>query len=108
MEEDRMFGMIGKMRTVSGQRDAFIAILQEGTGGMPGCLSYVFARDPNDADAIWITEVWESRESHRASLQLPQVRAAIARGRPLIAGIDSSVETEPVGGIGLTPRAAAA
>ena len=108
LETGGMYGMIGKMRTVPGQRDAFIAILQEGTGGMPGCLSYIFARDPNDADAIWITEVWESRESHRASLQLPQVRATIARGRPLIAGFDSSVETEPVGGIGLTPRAAAA
>ena len=108
MDETEMFGMIGKMRTVPGQRDAFIAILQEGTGGMPGCLSYIFARDPTDPDAIWIAEVWEGRESHHASLQLPQVRAAIARGRPLIAGIDSSVETEPVGGIGLPSRAAAA
>ena len=103
-----MHGLIGKMRAAPGNRDALIAILLEGTSGMPGCLSYVVARDPADADAIWITEVWDSAESHRASLQLPQVRAAIARGRPLIAGIDSSVETEPVGGIGLTPRAAAA
>ena len=99
--ETGMFGLIGRMRTVPGQRDAFIEILMEGTGGMPGCLSYVVARDPADADAIWITEVWDSRDSHRASLQLPQVRAAIARGRPLIAGMDSHAETEPVGGIGL-------
>ena len=96
-----MHGLIGKMRAAPGNRDALIAILLEGTSGMPGCLSYVVARDPADADAIWITEVWDSAESHRASLQLPQVRAAIARGRPLIAGFDSSVETEPVGGVGL-------
>ena len=68
---------------------------------MPGCLSYVVARDPADADAIWITEVWDSRDSHRASLQLPQVRAAIARARPLIAGFESGVETVPVGGVGI-------
>ena len=81
--------------------DALIAILLEGTGGMPGCHSYVVARDPADADAIWITEVWDSKASHAASLQLPAVRAAIARARPLIAGFDSGQETIPVGGVGL-------
>ncbi len=102
-EQGRMFGLIGKMRAVSGQRDALLAILLEGTANMPGCLSYIIAKDPADVDAIWITEVWDRSDSHRASLQLPAVRAAIARARPLIAGFDSSTETEPVGGIGL-PR----
>jgi quinol monooxygenase YgiN len=98
---DEMHGLIGKMRAAPGQRDALIAILLEGTQGMPGCLNYVVARDPADTDGIWITEVWDSRDSHRASLRLPQVRDAIARARPLIAGFDSSVETEPVGGVGI-------
>ena len=96
-----MHGLIGRMRALAGQRDALVAILLEGTSGMPGCLSYVVAKDPADADAIWITEVWDNRASHAASLQLPQVRAAIARARPLIAGFDSGRETIPVGGIGL-------
>ena len=98
-----MYGLIGKMRAVVGQRDALIAILLGGSGTMPGCLSYIVARDPGDADAIWVTEIWDSRESHAASLRLPAVQAAIARGRPLIAGFDSSIETEPIGGVGL-PR----
>jgi quinol monooxygenase YgiN len=96
-----LYGLIGKMRAATGQRDALIDILLAGTGAMPGCLSYVVARDPADADAIWITEVWDSEASHRASLQLPQVRDAITRARPIIAGFDSSVETEPVGGVGI-------
>jgi len=96
-----MHGLIGRMRAAAGQRDALIAILLEGTGGMPGCLAYVVAKDPADADAIWITEVWDNRASHAASPQLPQVRAAIARARPLIAGFDHGQETIPVGGIGL-------
>ena len=100
-ESEMLFGLIGKMRAAPGQRDALLAILLEGTQGMPGCLSYIIARDPADADAIWITEVWDTRASHRASLQLPAVRAAIARARPLIAGFENSAETEPVGGIGL-------
>jgi len=96
-----MYGLIGKMRAVAGQRDALVAILLEGTGSMPGCLSYVVALDPADADAIWITEVWDSEDSHKASLSLPAVREAISRGRPLIAGFDSHTVTTPVGGQGL-------
>ena len=71
---------------------------------MPGCLSYVVARDPSEEDAIWITEVWDSQESHQASLSLPAVQQAIARGRPLIAGFDSQVQTVPAGGHGLDPK----
>lgn len=100
-EEQGMHGLIGRMRTVPGQRDALLAILLEGAGSMPGCISYVIAKDPADADAIWITEVWDSRASHDASLQLPAVQDAIRRGRPLIAGFDHGQETIPVGGVGL-------
>ncbi len=96
-----MFGLIGKMRAIAGERDALIALLLEGTQSMPGCFSYIVAKDMADADAIWITEVWDSRESHRASLQLPEIRAVIARALPLIAGFESGTETEPVGGVGL-------
>lgn len=35
-----MYGLIGKMKVVPGQRDALISILIEGVSGMPGCLSY--------------------------------------------------------------------
>jgi quinol monooxygenase YgiN len=96
-----MYGLIGRMKVVPGQRDALIEILIQGVSGMPGCLSYVVARDPSDADAIWVTEVWDSQESHRASLSLPSVQEAMTRGRPLIAGFDERFETKPVGGHGL-------
>ncbi|MGH9173934.1 MAG: putative quinol monooxygenase [Vicinamibacterales bacterium] len=89
------------MIAVPGQRDALIAILLEGVAGMPGCLSYVVAKDTADANAIWISEVWDSKASHEASLALPSVRQAITRGKPLIAGFEESVETAPVGGHGL-------
>jgi quinol monooxygenase YgiN len=103
--EASMYGLIGKMTAVPGQRDALARILLEGTGDMPGCLSYVIATDPAEADALWITEVWESAEHHRASLQLPGVQAAIAKGRPLIAGFSDRHETTVLGGHGLAPRA---
>lgn len=39
-----MYGLIGKMTAMPGQRDALISVLLEGTGEMPRCLSYVVAR----------------------------------------------------------------
>ena len=96
-----MYGLIGKMVATPGNRDALAGILLGGTGTMPGCLSYVVAKDPRDGNALWITEVWDSPESHKASLSLPQVREAIAKGRPLIASFGDSVQSEPIGGHGL-------
>ena len=98
-----MYGLIGKVNCVPGQRDLFAALLLEGTQTMPGCLSYVAATDPADADGLWITEVWDSQASHRASLSLPAVQAAIAKGRTMIAGFCNRVETTPIGGYGLPP-----
>ncbi|MET3710957.1 quinol monooxygenase YgiN [Sphingomonas trueperi] len=99
-----MYGMIGKMTAKPGQRDALAAILLEGTGAMPGCLSYVVANDPGDGDVLWITEVRESKAAHGASLALPAVRAAITEGRPMIAGMQTIAEAAPVGGAGLGGR----
>lgn len=96
-----MYGLIGKIKSTAGQRDALIAILIEGVSGMPGCLSYIVAKDATDSEAIWVTEVWESRELHQASLSLPSVQQAIGEGRPLIAGFGERFETQPVGGYGL-------
>ena len=96
-----MYGLIGKMTAVSGQRDALAAVLLEGTQAMPGCLSYIIATDPSDPDGLWITEVWETAEHHAASLQLPSVKEAITKGRPLIAGFSKRTETAPIGGYGL-------
>jgi quinol monooxygenase YgiN len=101
-EEHEMYGLIGKMTSQPGKRNALTAILVSGVAGMPGCLSYVVANDPANEDAIWITEVWVSKEAHAASLALPSVRDAIAKGRPLIAGMERVAETAPVGGSGLS------
>jgi quinol monooxygenase YgiN len=102
-----MYGLIGKIIAAPGKRDELVAILLEGSTGMPGCLSYVVATDPSDENAIWVTEVWDSQTSHEASLTLPSVRQAIARGRPLIAGFGERFITAPVGGHGLAVPAQA-
>lgn len=93
-----MYGLIGKIRAQEGRAEELAELLLAGTGSMPGCLSYVVALDPNDPDAIWVTEVWTDEASHKASLRTEVVQAAIARGRPLIAGFEQHVETVPLAG----------
>ena len=96
-----MYGLIGKMTAAPGKRDELGSILLEGAATMPGCLSYIVAKDTSDANAIWITEAWESKASHDASLSIPSVKEAVAKGRPLIASFSDRVVTMPIGGMGL-------
>jgi quinol monooxygenase YgiN len=95
-----VYGLIGKIVAVPGERDALAEILT-GMNEMPGCLSYVVSTVADEPNALWVTEVWESAEAHAESLELPAVRAAVEAGRPLIAGYGNRVETTPLGGIGL-------
>ena len=95
MEE--MYGVIGQMMAVPGRREELIAILLQGTQAMPGNVAYLIAEDLADPDAIWITEVWRTKTDHANSLKLDAVQAAIAKGRPLIAGFGTRAETRPVG-----------
>jgi quinol monooxygenase YgiN len=95
-EEHPQYGLIGQMIAQPGQRAALAAILTEGTGKMPGNFAYLVGEDAENPDALWIVELWADKDAHAASLQLPAVQAAIAKGRPLIAGFGSRAEFKPV------------
>jgi quinol monooxygenase YgiN len=94
-----MYGLISQLLTTPEKREELVGILAAATTGMPGCLSYVVALDATRDDAIWVTEVWRDRASHAASLDLPEVRAAMARGKPLVTGMGGRTVTEPVAGV---------
>lgn len=97
-----MWGMIAKITVLPGKRDEMIEVLKGSAAGMPGCLSYVVAKDAADENTIWVTEVWDSMASHDASLSLPAVKSAIPRGKALVANFERVAVTNPVwGGAGL-------
>lgn len=98
-----MYGLIVKLTIVPGKRDEMIRVLQESAAGMPGCFSYVVAKDAADENVLWVTEVWDSQASHDASLSLPSVKEAIPKGKALVSGFDKVAATTPVWGVGL-PR----
>ncbi|HRJ00452.1 MAG TPA: putative quinol monooxygenase [Hyphomonas sp.] len=100
--ETAMYGLIGKFTAAEGKRDELIGHLLEGLRDMPGCLSYIVASDPVAPETIWVTEAWTDEDSHKASLSLPSVQDAIRKARPIIAGMESIAQTQPVGGHGLS------
>lgn len=97
------FGMLGKLVTHPGRREELVELLMDTTkhlAGADGSELYLVSRAVDDPDAVWVVEVWRDEAAHRASLETPEVRAAIERGMPLIARTDG-VKLDPVGGLGL-------
>lgn len=98
-----MYGLIVKLAVVPGKREEMIGILKESAVDMPGCLSYVVAKDSADENVLWVTEVWDSATSHDASLSLPSVRSAIPHAKAIVSAFDKIAVTTPVWGVGLQP-----
>jgi quinol monooxygenase YgiN len=97
------FGLTGKITTHTGQRDTLVQILLEAANALKsfeGCHLYVVSISENEPEAIYITEVWSNAEAHQASLALEETKAAIQRGRPLIAAFEST-KLQPLGGKGI-------
>ena len=103
------FGLYAKLVAKPGERDALVGLLLRGQGELrdAGCDLYVVNVSPENPDVVWVTEVWASREAHRASLQLPATKQAIAEAMPLLTGEFDQIELSVVGGLGLPERAAA-
>ena len=96
-----MYGMIAKITAVPGKLEDFIGVLTKSTCNMPGCFSYVVAKDATDSNVIWVTEVWDSAASHEASFLLPEVKSAISEARSMVATFERIAITTPVGGVGM-------
>lgn len=82
-----MFGMFGKLTTTPGKRDEVVNIFRESATAleaMQGCHLYVVAISDSEPDALYITELWSDADAHRASLQLPDVQAAIKQAMPML------------------------
>jgi len=92
------FGLIVQIVAVEGRRQELMEILHSAMDGLPGCLNHTVAASKEDADTIWVSEVWENQAAHQAALEQPEVQAAVSKGRPLIAQYSQVAQTEPMTG----------
>jgi quinol monooxygenase YgiN len=97
------YGYFGTMRVKPGHRDEVVATLVSGQEGLKaaGCDLYAVGVSDDDKDLVWVNEIWVSKEAHAASLQLPEVKAAIAKTMPLLTGEFTGQEVDIVGGLGV-------
>jgi quinol monooxygenase YgiN len=103
-ETSLRYGISGSMGTKPGQRDAVVALLLRDVDELKavGCDLYVVSVSDDKPDTIFVTEVWKSAQAHKASLQLPSVKAAIAEAMPMLSGEFEQVTYSVVGGLGLS------
>ncbi|WP_309068964.1 putative quinol monooxygenase [Microbacterium sp.] len=82
------FANVGTLGTESGRRDELVAILTRRSDRLAevGCLLYEVGTSDDQPDTVFVMELWESADAHRASLALPEVQASIAAARPLLSG----------------------
>jgi len=96
------YGLHSKLKAIDGGRDKLIQILLEASklvSAAKGCNLYLISKDRTDNNAVWVTEVWDSKEDHDASLNLESVKKSITSAMPLISGKpERGQELEIVGG----------
>ncbi|MBA4333298.1 MAG: antibiotic biosynthesis monooxygenase [Brevundimonas sp.] len=66
-----------------------------------GCHSYIVAHDLVDADVLWVTEVWADQPTHLSWSEDLRQSGAWRPIYGLMAKMDDSIQTRPLGGIGL-------
>lgn len=93
------FANTGSLGALPGKRDELVALLTRPSADLAetGCLLYEVGVSDDEPDTVFVVELWESAEAHRASLGLPSVQAAIAEARPLLSGVMGGHRFEVVG-----------
>jgi len=79
----------GKLTAKDGQRQALAEILITASKLMAtakGCSLYAVALDEQDANSVYITEIWDSKEDHDNSLKVEGVRELIMTAMPILDG----------------------
>ena len=99
-----MYATTGGFLSKPGKRDELISTLLQAASlvsEIEGCQVYVVCEDTSNPDGVAVFEVWDSREAHDASLQHNRVISLTSTARPLLGGINMSVELNVKGGHGI-------
>lgn len=84
-----MYLLQGKLTAVDGAQEQLASILLEASKLMEnveGNEFYLVGKALDDANGVYVTELWHSKEDHDNSLQYPGVKELIMRAMPLLGG----------------------
>jgi len=95
----------GKLTAKEDSSEKLTSILLEASkmvSKAKGCILYVVGKDRNDKNAVWITEIWDSKEDHDNSLKMEGVKELISQAIPIIEGQpQKGQELQILGGKGI-------
>jgi quinol monooxygenase YgiN len=82
------FANAGTLGTSPGRRDEHVAILTRRSDRLRqlGCSLYEVGVNDDEPDTVYVVELWDSEDSHRRSLDHPDVTASIETARSLLSG----------------------
>ncbi|NND32892.1 MAG: antibiotic biosynthesis monooxygenase [Saprospiraceae bacterium] len=99
------YGLHGKLIATPGNASKLADILIKASklvATAEGCQLYVIGKDKSDANAVWITEIWDTQEDHDKSLSVPGVKELITQAMPMLARKpEKGQELEILGGFGI-------
>jgi quinol monooxygenase YgiN len=92
----------GKATAKGGRADELAQILLRAAADLesdPGCELYLVNRQADDADVVWVTELWRSQQDLDASLERIRASDDVARAMSLVDDWQM-IELEHLGGKG--------
>jgi len=97
------YGLLNKLTAKPGKRDEVVGILLE-SGKLlddPACLMYMVTEAADDPNAIYVVDLWTSKQRHEKALKTPELRPFVEKAMPLLEGMPEQTEIKPAGGIGI-------
>lgn len=99
-----MIGFYTKFTTEASNRDALANILQQAASAMleiEECKAYIVGKDAQDAEALWVTEIWTTASAHANALALEGAKQLIAQALPLLTQKPEQIRLDALSGKGL-------
>lgn len=93
------FANVGTLGAMPGKRDELVGHLTRRSDVLAGlgCLAYEVGVNAEHPDTVYVLELWNTEEAHRASLALPEVQESIAAARPLLSGEFGGLHFDVIG-----------
>lgn len=103
--EKAKYSLFGNLKAKPGKADELQNILLKAAdliSTAKGCHLYIISRNSNEENTVWVNEIWDSKEDHDNSLNIPGCKELIGQAIPLLDGPpEKGIETNIIGGFGI-------